>query len=148
MSGNLKVSLFSAACTMVLVLLSNPVSAEQKQVLNGWEVHYSAFNSTFLTPDIAAQYGITRSEKRGVLNISVLDSESKDALPVQPKGYVSNPRGGVQNLEFKKVTEGQAIYYLASFVFGDQELMRFKLNLRDDKSNQETLEFEQKLYHQ
>ncbi|WP_404399852.1 DUF4426 domain-containing protein [Idiomarina seosinensis] len=148
MFGTLKLNLFAAVCALAMALVSHPASAQQKQTMNGWDVHYSAFNSTFLTPDIAAQYDITRSAKRGVINISVLDSETNEALAVPPRGFVSNPRGGVQNLEFEKITEGDAIYYLASFLFGDQELMRFTINLKDDSGNQETLEFEQELYHE
>ena len=136
---------------VITILLSGIAvfaQAEQKQQIGSWEVHYSAFNSTFLTPEIAAQYAVTRSSKQGLLNISVLDSATKEALAVMPKGYVSNPRGGVQNLDFQKITEGDAVYYLASFIFGDEELMRFTINFPNSENASETLTFEQQFYQE
>lgn len=132
----------------VLALFATLAQAEQKQNIGDWEVHYSAFNSTFITPQIAAQYDITRSEKRGLINIAVLDNDSKAALETEVKGYVSNPRGGVQNLEFKQVIEGEAVYYLASFLFGDEELMRFTINFPAAKNPNATLIFEQQFYQE
>lgn len=133
---------------LLLAAVSVVAVAEQKQQIGQWDVHYSAFNSTFLTPEIAAQYGITRSDKRGLVNISVLHSDTQSAVRAKPEGYVSNPRGGVQNLEFQEITEGDAIYYLASFQFGDEEVMRFTLRFPDSKNAGETLTFEQQFYHE
>lgn len=120
--------------------------AEQKQQIGDWEVHYSAFNSTFLTPEIAAQYNLVRSEKRGLVNIAILDATRKTAIEAEPKGYVTNPRGGVQDLEFQQIVEGDSVYYLASFLFGDGELMRFSINFPSTKNTPQTLTFEQKLF--
>lgn len=36
--------------SLLLTLLALPASAEQQKTIKDIEVHYSAFNSTFLTP--------------------------------------------------------------------------------------------------
>lgn len=133
---------------LLAVLVNSPAMAEQKQQIGPWEVHYSAFNSTFLTPEIAAEYGITRSEKRGLINLSILDKETGAAQNVKPEGFVSNPRGGVQTLEFEEITEGDAVYYIASFLFGDDDWMRFNITLPQQGEVNPTLEFEQQFYHE
>lgn len=133
---------------MTTAAFSGLAVAEQKQQIDQWEVHYSAFNSTFLTPEIAAQYNIDRSEKRGVVNLSVLDKDTGVAQDVKPKGFVSNPRGGVQTLQFEKITEGEAIYYIASFLFGNEDLMRFEITLPKQGEINPTLEFEQQFYQE
>ncbi|MBL4741421.1 MAG: hypothetical protein COB75_00595 [Idiomarina sp.] len=133
---------------VLLTLMATFAQAEQKQRVGDWEVHYSAFNSTFLTPQIAAQYDITRSEKRGLINIAILDAETQKAVKALPKGHVSNPRGGVQSLEFKQIVEGDSVYYLASFLFGDEEVMKFNINIPNSKASGEPLVFEQKFYQE
>ncbi|WP_165679593.1 DUF4426 domain-containing protein, partial [Metapseudomonas otitidis] len=47
--------------------LSLPAVAERKQTFGELDVHYSAFNSGFLQPDIAAAAGLVRSKTQGVV---------------------------------------------------------------------------------
>ena len=59
--------------TLILAMTTiTAAQAEQKEVMGDWNVHYIAFGSGFLTPEIAKNYGITRSKYNGVVNISVL----------------------------------------------------------------------------
>jgi hypothetical protein len=119
--------------------------AEQKQVLGNWDVHYIAINSTFLTPDVAKQYGIVRSKFNGLINISVLNRQDKTAQSVILTGEAKNLLGVVKKLTFKEVTEGKAIYYLAVLPFSDREQYRITLNINDGQE-QKTLRFEHKFY--
>ncbi|PYE31843.1 uncharacterized protein DUF4426 [Idiomarina fontislapidosi] len=138
--------------TFTLLLAASTFSgaslAEQKQQLGGWDVHYNAFNSTFLTAEIASTYDIQRSEKTGLINIAVLNSADQQAVAANLKGHVINPRGGVQTLDFQKIDEGKSIYYIADFLFGDEELMRFKIDISDGAGKSHRLEFEQQLYQE
>ena len=45
------------SCLLAL-LLTLPLRAEQMKELGPWQVHYSAFNSSFLTPEVAKAYGL------------------------------------------------------------------------------------------
>ncbi|WP_227646841.1 DUF4426 domain-containing protein, partial [Klebsiella pneumoniae] len=47
--------------SLLLTLLALPASAEQQKTIKDIEVHYSAFNSTFLTPKVASSYQLTRN---------------------------------------------------------------------------------------
>lgn len=69
-----KVSIWSVVVWFCLIL-STSVNAEQKQTLGQWDVHYIAFPTTFLTPEIAKANGFIRSKYNAIINISVLDKE-------------------------------------------------------------------------
>ena len=43
--------------------------AEQKQIERGYEVHFNAFNSSFVTPEVATANGIVRSKVRALVNV-------------------------------------------------------------------------------
>jgi len=121
------------------------ISAEQKQELGSWEVHYIALNSTFLTPKVAKQYSIVRSKFNGLINISVLDRQSKVAQSPVLTGQAKNLLGVVKELKFKQVIEGKAIYYLAVLPFSDREQYRISININSGLE-QKTLKFQHKFY--
>ena len=127
------------------LLFSSHVSAEQKRKLGSWEVHYIALNSTFLTPNVAKQYSIVRSKFNGLINISVLDRQSKVAQSPVLTGEAKNLLGVVKELTFKQVVEGKAIYYLAVMPFSDREQYRISININDGLE-QQTLKFQHKFY--
>jgi hypothetical protein len=126
-------------------MFSSQVNAEQKQVLGSWDVHYIALNSTFLTPEVAKQYGIVRSKFNALINISVLDRQDKTAQSVILTGDARNLIGVVKKLTFKQVTEGKAIYYLAVLPFSDLEQYRISIDINDGLE-QKTLKFQHKFY--
>ena len=127
------------------LLFSYSANAEQKQELGSWEVHYMALNSTFLTPQIAKEYGIVRSKFNGLINISVLDRQDKTAQSVILTGEAKNLLGVIKPLAFKQVIEGEAIYYLAVLPFSDQEQYRISVAINDGLK-QKTLKFQHKFY--
>ena len=138
-------------CLAVLGLVASclgwslSASAEQKEVLGNWDVHYIAFPSTMLTPQIAQANGIVRSKYNSVVNISVLDSTTKQAQDVSVVGTATNLLGTKKPLSFKKVVEGEAIYYLATLKFANLETYRFAIDVQNGNETQ-TLNFQQKMY--
>lgn len=130
---------------MAGLIFTLPGAAEQKKTLGDWDVHYMAVESTFLTPEVAKAYGIVRSKNSVLVNISVLDRNSKKAQNVAIMGSARNLLGTEKKLSFKEVVEGDAIYYLAILPFRDEEHYRFNIRLMQG-NNQQTLKFEQKLY--
>jgi len=123
--------------TSVFVVCSFVVQAEQKKVFDGpgesdYEVHYIAFNSTFLDADIAKQYGLVRSKALGVVNISVIRREPDGktrAVRSVIEGRVSNEIQQQNMMGFQQVTEGPAIYYLAQIQFSEAKRLTFDLTL-------------------
>ena len=127
------------------LLFSYQVNAEQKRVLGNWDVHYIALNTTFLTPQVAKQYGIVRSKFNALINISVLDRKDKTAQSPVLTGEAKNLLGVIKKLTFKQVTEGKSIYYLAVLPFSDREQYRISIDINDGLE-QKTLKFQHKFY--
>jgi len=115
--------------------LINSAQAEQSLTQNGYEVHYNAFNSGFLTPEVAQANGLTRSKVMALLNVSVLkieDDGTKRPVNVLVSGEAKNLIGQIKSISFKKIDEGDAIYYLGSFRFSDEEMLNFDLDVQPD----------------
>jgi hypothetical protein len=117
----------------------NVAQAEQSKRLGPWEVHYNAFNSTFLQPEIARQYNLERSDTLATLNIAVLAAETagKPAQRVSLEGYAMNPLSVQQRLDFQEVVEGDAVYYIAQTRFTNLETLRFFITIKKDGETQE-----------
>ena len=135
-----------ALCLLLSLLFTVPAAlAEQKQTLGKWDVHYIVVNTTFFTPETAQNYGIVRSKYNALVNISVLDSTTGDAQVVSVKGQARNLLGNSKTLNFKRVKEGEAIYYLAPLSFNDRET--FRLNVDIQRGNEvQTLKFQQEMF--
>ncbi len=130
----------------LLLMFALPVQAEQSKKFGHLEVHYIALPSTFLTPDVAKSYGITRSRYTGILNISVLNKNMDSrAITAALAGTAKNLLGNRVDLDFREVKEGQAIYYIAEVPHRNEETYRFDINITADKKSN-TLKFEHKFY--
>lgn len=132
-----------------LLLISGHAAAQQSEMFGPFELHYSVVNTTFLDPKIAANYGITRGEKRAILNLAVrehLTGGGSEPRTMQLKGRTWDL---IQNqfLEFKEIREGQAIYYIAQFKFINEEWRFFEMDFRPEGAEQTyTFKFKHQLY--
>ncbi|WP_462166381.1 DUF4426 domain-containing protein [Pseudoalteromonas sp. GB43] len=117
----------------------------QYKVLGPWEVHYIAFPSTFIQPNIAKNYDLERSPSKGIINISVLKNSDKTAQTATLTGTARNLLGNKIQLTFKEVVEGDAIYYLAQIDYSNEEIYRFDIEINQNGKVQ-TLKFQQKFY--
>ncbi|MBX9713166.1 MAG: DUF4426 domain-containing protein [Pseudomonadaceae bacterium] len=132
------------ALLLMSLCLSLPALAEQKQSYGDLDVHYSAFNSGFLQPEIAAATGLVRSKSQGVVNVAVLKAGT--ASSAQVSGTVKNLLGQSTALSFKEVKEGKAIYYLAQFPFEQRETLRFTLNVTAADGVPHSFDFNQEFF--
>ncbi len=132
--------LFLSALFVPLLL-----QAEQMQKFGDWEVHYILVPTTFLKPAIAEQYGIVRGRDRAYLNISVLDRDL-DPVSIGIDGTMTNLLGQQQDLEFREVREGSAIYYLTTIKYTDREVLRFEILVTPPEDSSKTLKFQQQMY--
>lgn len=137
--------LLKTLCFAWLLGALTSAQAEQMKQLGDWDVHYIALTSSFLTPEVARAYGIQRSKYSALVNISVLDSATKEAQKVLVTGSATDLMGRAKPLEFKEINEGKAIYYIATMGFRYEEDMRFEINISNGNQRQ-TLRFNQKLY--
>ena len=132
------------ALLLMSLCLSLPALAEQKQSYGDLDVHYSAFNSGFLQPEVAAATGLVRSKSQGVVNVAVLKAGTASSAKVS--GTVKNLLGQSTALSFKEVKEGKAIYYLAQFPFEQRETLRFTLNVTAAEGVPHSFDFNQEFF--
>jgi hypothetical protein len=137
--------------TLCLVLCSATTQADQKQRLGAFDVHYVVVPSMFFNEEIANRYDIARGRDRALINISVLD-QNLTAVAATLEGAMTNLLGQRQELEFREVREGSAIYYLAPIKHADRETLRFSIRIRvagnSDASDtiEEELKFQQQMF--
>lgn len=137
----------------VLTLLSTLAHATDEVFTRGpYEVRVTPFPSTFITPELAQKYGISRSETQALINVSVYDTRLERAVKTVPaalSGQHANLIGQAFELEFQTIDEGEAIYYIAPFRISDEETMRFSLEaLPEGAQFPVEVSFTQKFYKQ
>lgn len=130
-------------------LLSFNIYAENSKTFGDYVVHYNAFRSDTLTPEIAKTYQLTRRNNRMVLNITVLKKNNNGTTPVKAKvsGFASNLTGQVKELEFKEVVEENAIYYLAQAQVSHKETLKFDIKTTPEGQQRSTrVRFDQQFF--
>ncbi|MBV4539076.1 DUF4426 domain-containing protein [Pseudomonas urmiensis] len=114
-------------CLALPVLAADAAKPERKQDFGDVTVHYSAFTSSMLQPEIAAATGLTRSKNQGVLNIAVLKAGKPGMAVVS--GTVKDLTGRSSPLSFKQIADQGAVYYIAQFKIDQAETLTFDLNI-------------------
>lgn len=111
--------------SVIAFFSTNLVHAEQKKTFAQFDVHYVAASTAMLTPAIAKIYKIQRSKSKGLVTIAIRNTVQDKAIEGLVRGSVKNPIGQLQALSFAKITDGDAIYYLATYNFADKQFMNF-----------------------
>lgn len=119
------------------------------QQFDNYDVHYSIFNTSFLTPEIAKSYGITRSKNQALINIAVI-RQNKDG---SSEGVAAIVKGTVRDLihtndlDFFPVREEKAIYYLSPLRISDNQDVYFDISVQPDPNRSAYhLKFKKRLY--
>ena len=120
-----------------LMLWSTLVAGQQSERFDQFELHYSIVYSTFLTPEIAAEFGIPRGKDKAMLTLSVRDAEASDVegRSMRIKGRTWDLITG-GDMTIKEVREGRATYYLIPFEFLDREYRFFEFDFTPEGSEQ------------
>lgn len=122
---------------LLLVSVSLFAQAEQKKIFDGpegseYDLHYIAFSSTFLEPEIAKQYSLVRSKAVGVINVSLIqrfENGTTKAVPAVVQVKATNEIQQQNFLSVQQVIEGKAIYYIAPVQFSEGKHLRFDLEV-------------------
>ena len=113
------------------------------------KVFYSAFNSSFIQPNIADTYRITRGKDKGLVNIALIKEGLLGGQSAVVTGTVSNIFAQQQTLNFFEVREGDTVYYLAPFSFENEDFLTFKIEVKADSSSPSySLSFQKTFYHE
>ena len=133
------------------VMVSN-VHAEQSKSFGDYTVHFSAFTTDILTPEVAKSYRISRSKNRALLNISVLKKVMGTAgSPVRAsvEATATNLSAQLRELDVRELNEHGAIYYIAETTVNNEETLKYSLVITPDGDNQPfSFTFQQQFFTQ
>lgn len=135
-------AILAALCT----LSPSWAGAEQSMTFGDYTVHYSTFTADVLQPDIARKYNITRSQNKGVLNVSVLKSPS---TPVKAKvtATATNLSAQLRSVAMREINDQGAIYYLGEFPVNHEETLKFTIKVTpEDGKGPYTATFDQQFF--
>lgn len=124
--------LLSFVTLTVQAQVGQPKEIATQQQFGDYTVHYNVFNSTDIPASVANTYQLVRGKDRALVNISVTKTESgvtSLGLPAKISGSQRNLMQQKQILKFIEINEGKATYYLAPFVFNNEELLHFDILL-------------------
>lgn len=139
-------------CCLTLAGLVSPAMAEEKLVRFGnYEVHYNVFPSTFLAPEVAAANNLNRSRGIGIVNIAIMERAENGSLstvPGQVEGQVLNDVRQAKFLAFRRIQEGDAVYFIAEYQYTEGELMTFQVTARPSGHDRDLpIRFSQALFN-
>ena len=143
------IHLFTYIYLLMAAGFSLSAQAQEKpfQEFGEHKVYYSVFNSSFIKPDIARVYNITRGKDRALINIAVTQGSEIGGIAAQVQGTASNLMQQQKKLEFFEIKEPNAVYYLASIRFTNEEVFNFSIQVKPNGSARPyTVEFTKTLY--
>lgn len=125
--------------------------AEQSESFGDYTVHFSAFTTDILSPEVAKAYRISRSKNRALLNISVLKKVMNTAgSPVKAKikASATNLSSQLRDLDVRELNDkGGAIYYIAETTVDNQETLKYSITvLPEGESDNFSFDFQQQFF--
>ena len=139
------------ALVLLAMMASLPAIAQQAQEFGDYVIHYSAMNTSLLTPEVAKAYGIRRSDSRGMINISVLKSTgegSSTAVSAAVTASGRNLTGQTRTVDMREIDDGDgAIYYIGELSVRNMETFDFTVEVTPEgNSKPYTVKFRQQFY--
>ncbi|MBD3656550.1 MULTISPECIES: DUF4426 domain-containing protein [Marinobacter] len=117
-----------------------------------YQVHYSTFPSTYLTPEVAKQNNLQRSRAIGIVNIAIMRKTADGGLATvsgQVEGKVLNDIQQAKFLAFRRIQEGDAVYFISEFQYSSGELLTFQVTARPTGASRELpIRFAQTLFNE
>jgi len=127
-------SIVATFCLSTLLWLAGTALAQAEiKDFGSYQVHWSVLPSTFLTPEVARASKLQRSKGIGIVNIAIMKKNDDGTLsPVtgQVEGQVNNDIQQVKFLAFRRIQEGDAVYFIAQYQYSAGELMTFNITAR------------------
>ena len=114
-----------------LLLLPLTGYAENSTAAGDYTIHHNALTTDTLSPQVAASYGIQRSNNRGMVTVSIVKKvPGTTGEPVAGKISMTtrNLMGQPREIPLREVREGKAIYYIADFPVANREHLIFDIS--------------------
>lgn len=123
----------------VMILAPLCAVAENSTTVGAFTVHYNAFTTSILTPEVARAYGIQRSKYRGMLNVSVIKEKAgTTGTPVPGRVQVKTLTltGQSTPLSMREIKEQGAVYYIGEFPIRNQEKVNFAIEVTPEGTSE------------
>jgi hypothetical protein len=139
----------------------NAAAGEEVAVLPGTEssknfgdyvVHFNALATDQLTPGIAQQYGIVRSQNRAMLNVSILRQDgdasgSARAVTGSVSASAVNLNGQLKSVPLREIREEDAVYYIGEIAITNAETLIFTVDVTPiNEASRFTVRFMKQFY--
>ncbi|HEY0892955.1 MAG TPA: DUF4426 domain-containing protein [Cellvibrio sp.] len=122
----------SLVAITVQAQVDQPKEISTTEKFGDYTIHYNVFNSTDIPASVAETYKLVRGKDRALVNISLTKTENGSTslgLPAVVTGASKNLMQQKQTLTFIEIKEGDATYYLAPFVFNNEEVLHFDIQV-------------------
>jgi hypothetical protein len=123
------------ALGLVLLVSSSITFADQSKDFGDYTIHYSAFTTDVLSPEVASIYNITRSKNRAMLTISVLKKVMETSVkPVKAaiEATATNLSAQLKTIDMRELSDQGAIYYIAELPVAHRETLKFNISVTPD----------------
>ncbi len=137
-------------CTLILTLAPLTMAQDQSPRRFGdILVYYSAFNSSYVAPEVAANVGLERGPQLGVLNIAVQRETTDGPVPLDARvtGTVTTLLEQQTVLDFIRVQEEEALYFVTNYSAPVRTVLRFEVNVQPEENGPvHTLNFQKEFF--
>ncbi len=122
----------TAFIAFLLMAAGLAANAEQSKTFGDYTIHYIAFTTDLLSPEIARLYKIRRSKNRAIINISVLKKvmgTTGQPVKAQVEATATNLNRQMKTLKTRELSSNGALYYIAETTVNNEETLNFDLNI-------------------
>lgn len=119
---------------LVLTGLLSTAQADTPVTVGDYTVHFSAFTTDTLQPNMAKAYNITRSKNRGMFTLSLMKkvndvSPLGKAVRAKIEAKASNLSGQLRDFNVREIDEDNAVYYISVFHVTQGETLDFDIEI-------------------
>ena len=136
-------------CSITL-LMPLAANAEQAMDFGRYKVHYSALQTSFLSPKVSRDYGIGRSRNRIMVNIAVQEKVGPNKtkpIIATVKVTATNLTGQLKNIKMRPIHDRDVIYYIGELNVAHGETLNFHVEVTPENSKQTlTFNFRQQFF--
>jgi hypothetical protein len=133
-----------ASIGIVLALLPFAASSQYRQEFGNVVAHYSALSTERLLPEMAKQYGITRSRDRGLVNLAIERAGTTDSVRASVSGTATAISGEKKDIRFREIVEEGSVSYVGEFALNAPDTYTFTIAiLAENATTPYTLKFTQ-----
>ena len=121
-----------ALITILLLAAGLAANAEQSRSFGDYTIHYAAFTTDMLSPEVARLYKIRRSKNRAIINISVLKKvmgTTGQPVKAQVEAAATNLSRQMKSMKTRELSSNGAIYYIAETGVNNEETLNFELSI-------------------